>query len=371
MKDVPTNKKTRKPTQKKEFSLDDYKKNSGLDSVPDKDLRWIEVSSAMQQATGLPGFPVGYVGLVRGFTNTGKSTALCEAIISAQKMGILPIIIDTENNIGKERLSRMGFDWNGPHILLNNDNVLEIGNAHSKGDNKRKEASIEDLAATINYFLDEQSSGALPVEILFAIDSLGTLDCIRTINAQEKNTENNNMWNAGAFEKTFKYLLNNTIPSSRKKNREYTNTIIGVQKIWIDTLGQGVVKHKGGETFFYGSRLIYHYGGIAAHGTKKVTAVSKGNQIAYGIETKVYVAKNQIDGLHGGVSKEGDIISTPHGFFLKEGLDEYKKQHLSYFREVLDGDIEAEEIKDVYMEIKPNENFEMGGQINENIEEDI
>ncbi len=363
MSEVPTNKKTRKPTQKKVFSLDNYKKKSGLESIPDKELRWIKTSEAMELATGLPGFPMGYVSLVRGFTNTGKSTALCEGLVRAQKTGILPIIIDTENNIGRDRLSRMGFDWDGPHIIINNDDLLRL--VGKKQDPKRKEASIEDLAGVINHFLDEQDSGELPVDLLFGIDSLGTLDCIRTINAQEKNTENNNMWNAGAFEKTFKYLLNNTIPSSRKENREFTNTIIGVQKIWIDVMGQGVVKHKGGETFFYGSRLIYHYGGIAAHGTRKVIGERDGKKIAYGIETKVVVAKNQIDGIYGGVSKEGEIISTPHGFILKEGTGGYKKEHLSYFREILDGDAKPEEIKDEYAEIKVNENIEIGGVVNE------
>ncbi len=364
MTEVPANKKLRKPTQKKEFSLDDYKKKIGINDAPDKPIKWIELSKSMENATGLPGFPMGYVSLVRGFSNTGKSTALCEAVVTAQKMGVLPIIIDTENNLGKDRLSKMGFDWDGPHILVNNDYLLE--EYGKKQDPKRKEAAIEDLAACIHYFLDEQDSGNLPFDLLFAIDSLGTLDCIRTINAQEKNTNDNNMWNAGAFEKTFKYLLNNTIPSSRKSTKPYTNTIIGVQKIWINSLGQGVVKHKGGETFYYGSRLIYHFGGIAAHGTKKVVATSKGNQIAYGIDTKVNVAKNQIDEKRGGVSKEGEIISVPHGFVHKSTLDEYKKEYLDYFREMLEGDdINPEDIKDMYVEIKTNENLEIGGPINE------
>ena len=356
--EIPMNKK-RNPTPKKEFSLDNYKKKIGLEDFPDKETSWIEISKSMENATGLPGFPVGYVSLVRGFTNSGKSTALCEAIVSAQKMGILPIIIDTENNLGKDRLSRMGFDWDGPHILINNNFLLE--EFGKKQDPKRKEAAIEDLAACIHYFLDEQDSGDLPMDLLFAIDSLGTLDCIRTINAQEKNTENNNMWNAGAFEKTFKYLLNNTIPSSRKTNKPHTNTIIGVQKIWIDSMGQGVVKHKGGETFFYGSRLIYHFGGIAAHGTRKVLATRGGDSIAYGIETKVNVAKNQVDDRRGGISKEGEIISTPHGFIHKQELDDYKKKYLNYFREILDPNIKPEDIKDKYVEIEENENLEIGG----------
>jgi hypothetical protein len=359
--ETPINKKTRNPTVKKTFSLDDYKKKEGIADVPDKPLVWFPTSKSMQRATGLPGVAKGYVNLFRGFTNTGKSTALCEALVAAQQMGVLPIIIDTENNLGRQRLAKMGFDWDsGFYIDVDNDFLLEKFGKDPNNKRRVNQASIEDMADCINFYLDEQDAGNLPYDIIFAIDSLGTLDCLATINAKEKNTNDNNMWNAGAFEKTFKYLLNNTIPSSRKQNKQYTNTIMGVQKIWIDTLGQGVVKHKGGETFYYGSRLIYHFGGIASHGTKKVTATAKKREVAYGIETKVSVAKNQVDGPLGGVSFEGEIISTPHGFILKDDVDQYKKDNLSFFRDALGTDVTAEELQDNYVEIKANESFDLG-----------
>ena len=355
---IPVNKNVRKPTAKKNFSLDNFKKRIGGEDVPDKPLRWIHASSALQESTGLPGFPMGYVSLARGFTNTGKSTAICEGIINAQQMGILPIIIDTENNLGHDRLKKMGFNWDGDYILVDNEFLLE--NFGKKQDKNRKEASIEDMAIAMNFFLDEQADGKLPYDLLFAIDSLGTLDCIKTINALEKNTTDNNMWNAGAFEKAFKYMLNNTIPNSRKENKEFTNTVIGVQKIWIDNMGMGVVKHKGGETFYYGSRLIYHFGGVAAHSTRKVSATSKKRDIAYGIETTVNVAKNQIDGPLGGVSFEGKIISTPHGFILPEGIEDYKKEHLLYFRNALGTDVTIDDIKeDKYTVLTEGETFEL------------
>lgn len=356
MSDIPDNK--RKPTLKKTFSLSDYKKSNGFEDVPDKPLEWILASKSLQSATGLPGFPKGYASLARGFSNTGKSTALCEALVSAQKMGILPIIIDTENNLGRERLAKMGFDWDNDFFIeIDNETLLEKWG--KKQDKNRTEASIEDMAECIKYYLDEQKSGRLPFDLLFGIDSIGTLDCIKTINAQEKNSNDNNMWNAGAFEKAFKYLLNNTIPNSRKSNKEFTNTVIGVQKIWIDNMGNGVVKHKGGETFFYGSRLIYHFGGVAAHSTRKVTATSKKREVSYGIETKVSVAKNQVDGPLGGVSFEGEIISTPHGFILKDDVDVYKKENLLFFREALGSDINLEDIEDRYDVIKSTEGVEL------------
>jgi len=357
---VPQNQKTRKPTAKKNFSLDNYKKKKGSEDVPQKPLKWLKLSKALQKATGLPGFPMGYVSLARGFTNTGKSTAVSEAAVAAQQLGIaqkeaggnevLPILINTEGNTSEKRLLMMGFDMALPHIFIDNEYILD--NFGKKQDAKRNEAAIEDLAMCIKDYLIDQANGELPYDLVFLIDSIGTLDCIKTINAHEKNTSDNNMWNAGAYEKAFKYLLNSTIPSSRKEGKPYTNTFIAVQKIWIDNMGAGVVRHKGGEAIFYGSRLVYHFGGVAAHSTKVVNAQSKNRSVAYGIDTHVKVNKNHVDGDLGGISLEGEIMSMPHGFIFKEDLDAYKKDHILYFRNILGDEINPEDIKDKFVKNK-------------------
>ena len=227
---VPSN-AVRKPTPKKKFSLDNFKKKIGAEKVPSKPLVWIPIDDALQEATGMPGVPKGYVTLFRGYSNTGKSTALMRSIANAQKMGVLPVIIDTENNIdeGNERLANMGFDWNGDYILINNNYLLTNFGKHQN--KERKEASIEDMAKCIYYLIDQQDAGHLPVDLFFAIDSIGTLNCIATIDAAVKETAQNNMWNAGAYEKTFMSILNNTIPNSRRVDSQYTNTIGAVQKI--------------------------------------------------------------------------------------------------------------------------------------------
>lgn len=328
--DVPTN-AVRKPTAKKKFSLDDFKKKVGAVDVKSKELIWIPIDPALQETTGMPGAPRGYVTEFRGYSNTGKSTALMKSIVNAQKMGDLPIIIDTENNIdiGNERLTLMGFDWEGDYILVNNKYLLD--NFGKVQDKNRKEASIEDMAKAMFYFVDQQDAGLLPYNLFFAIDSIGTLNCIKTINALEKDTSDNNMWNAGAYEKSFMSFLNNTIPNSRRVDNPYTNTVVAVQKIWYDSMNK-VVKHKGGETFFFGARLIYHFGGIITHGTARVVATSKKRELNYGFENKVNVAKNHIDGEWGGISLQGKIISTPHGFVYPDKIDEYKKKYILYFR---------------------------------------
>lgn len=336
----------RKPTAKKTFSLDNFKKKIGAQDVPSKPLIWIPIDDGLKEATGMPGIPRGYVTLFRGYSNTGKSTAIMRGIVNAQKMGDLPIIIDTENNIdiGNKRLTLMGFNWDEPYILVNNKFILE--NFGKVQDKTRNEASIEDLAKAMYYFLDQQACAELPFNLFFAIDSIGTLNCIKTINALEKNDSDNNMWNAGAYEKAFLSMLNNTIPNSRKIDSPYTNTIACVQKVWYDSMNK-VIKHKGGETFFSGSRLIYHFGGILTHGTARETATSKGRDLNFGFSNKVNIGKNHIDGEWGGISLEGKIMSTPHGFVYgdKASIDEYKKTNILYFRNRFeDANINADDI---------------------------
>lgn len=352
----------RKPTAKKSFSLDDFKKKIGAVPVASKPLQWIPIDDGLKQATGMPGVPMGYVTLFRGYTNTGKSTALMRSIVNAQRMGQFPIIIDTENNIDEhnERLTMMGFDWKGDYLLVNNAYLLKNYAYHQ--DKNRKEASIEDMAKAIYDFRDMQINGSLPRDVYVAIDSIGTLNCIKTINALEKDDSDNNMWNAGAYEKAFMSLLNNMIPNTRRIDSEYTMTLGAVQKIWYDSMNK-VVKHKGGETFYFGARMIYHFGGIITHGTRRITATSKGRDLNYGFENKVNIAKNHVDGEWGGISLEGKIISTPHGFIYgdKENENAYKKEHILYFRNKFEDDsLTADDIdfKSKAMDADGNVSFE-------------
>ena len=69
------------------FSLDKFKKNKGFSntSVKFKTQDWIPVSKAFQDITSLPGIPTGHITLLRGHSDTGKTTLLLEAAVNAQK----------------------------------------------------------------------------------------------------------------------------------------------------------------------------------------------------------------------------------------------------------------------------------------------
>ena len=92
---------------KSNFNLESFKNKKGLGgNVKFKPQKWIPLSSAFQEVTSVPGIPMGHVCLLRGHSDTGKTTALIEAAVSGQKAGVLPVFIITE------------MKWNWEHAML-------------------------------------------------------------------------------------------------------------------------------------------------------------------------------------------------------------------------------------------------------------
>ena len=95
---------------KANFNLEKFKEKKLLTgNVKFKEQKWIPFSKALQDSVSIPGAPMGHITLLRGHSNTGKTTALLELAINAQKMGILPVFIITEMKWSWEHAKQMGF----------------------------------------------------------------------------------------------------------------------------------------------------------------------------------------------------------------------------------------------------------------------
>ena len=93
------------------FNLDAFKTKKGLKSnIKFKDQDWIPISSAFQEVTSIPGIPMGHIVLLRGHSDTGKTTALLEAAVSAQKRDIMPVFIITEMKWSWDHAKMMGLE---------------------------------------------------------------------------------------------------------------------------------------------------------------------------------------------------------------------------------------------------------------------
>ena len=334
---------------KSKFDLSSFKEKKGLkQNVKFKDQEWIPLSSAFQDVTSIPGIPTGHIVLLRGHSDTGKTTALLESAVSAQKRGILPVFIITEMKWNWEHAKQMG---------LQVDEVVdketgEVVNYEGEFIYADRETihSIEDVAKFILDLMDEQKRGNLPYDLLFLWDSIGSVPCEMSI----KSNKNNNVWNAGAMSTQFGNSVNQRITLSRKESSEYTNTLVCINKVWTakaeSPMGKPKLMNKGGFAMWFDSTFVVTFGNISNAGTSKIKAIKDGKQVEFAKRVNLQIDKNHING----VTTRGKIVMTPHGFINDDDkeLKAYKDQNAKAWKDILGGtDFQIVEEEQAYNDI--------------------
>jgi len=260
------------------FDLGAFKDKKGLrQNVKFKDQEWIPLSSAFQDVTSIPGIPMGHIVLLRGHSDTGKTTALLEAAVSAQKRNILPVFIITEMKWSWDHAKMMGMDVKE----VVDKTTGEITNYEGNFIYVDRETinSIEDVAGFILDLMDEQKKGNLPYDLLFLWDSIGSVPCEMSI----KSNKNNNEWNAGAMSTQFGNSVNQRITLSRKESSPYTNTLVCINKVWTlkaeSPMGQPKLMNKGGYAMWFDSTFVVTFGNVMSAGTSKIKAIKDGKKV--------------------------------------------------------------------------------------------
>jgi len=340
----------------KTFDLSAFKKSKFLDqSVKFKPQRWIQLSKAFQDVISLPGIPMGHITLLRGHSDTGKTTAMLEAAVAAQKMGVLPVFIVTEMKWNWEHAQQMGFEME-PVIDEATGEIIDYKGFFLYVD-RGSLNTIEDVAAFIADLLSEQAQGKLPFNLLFLWDSVGSIPCRLSV----ESNKNNNEWNAGAMSQQFGNFINQKIILSRKENQPYTNTFVAVNKVWVakpnSPMEQPKMKNKGGDTMFFDSSLVVTFGNITNSGTSKIKATKDGKDVEFAKRTKISVDKNHVTG----VQTKGTTVITVHGFIEddKKAIDAYKKEHSKEWLAILGTDsfdiVEEDEMQENVTDIPLDE----------------
>lgn len=376
----------KQPLKKKEvksFNVKDFKSNflgTKASKTADKELEWLIMPQAFQEAVKLPGIPMGRTTMVRGWSDTGKSTLKNLAIAAAMRQNVLPVIFETEGNFDFQYAKDCGMDiepvygelydeetgdviidektgkpktgivdWEGNYILFTPTKMCEFcgkmdystGKEVSK---QRKVAVIEDIGYIINTLLDQQDDGELPMPLLFIWDSVGSIQSWKSYTSKV----GNNMFDAGAINTVFKPIFAR-IASSKEVGTPYTNTMFVVNKIWKDNAnsvgGAVAIANSGGEAFQYGIRLQIHVGGVAKAGTKKLKATFKGEEYQYGTVTKIAVFKNQLPTPYN-ITYSGTMCCVHNGIISEDELDNYKKTEIpaiiSRIQDLLEGKYSGE-----------------------------
>ena len=319
---------------KKGFDLNKFKEKKMLNSsVKFKQQQWIPLSPAFQSVTSVPGIPTGHIVLLRGHSDTGKTTALIEAAVNAQKAGILPVFIVTEMKWNWEHAKQMGLEFDEiadpetGEIINYEGNFIYIDRENLN--------SIEDVAGFILDLMDEQKKGNLPYDLCFFWDSIGSIPCEMSI----KSNKNNNEWNAGAMSTQFSNSVNQKVVMSRKESSPYTNTLVCVNKVWAAKaempMGKPKMMNKGGFAMWYDATFVVTFGNIANAGTNKIKAVKDGKQVEFAKRTNLQIDKNHING----ITTRGKIIMTPHGFIEddEKALKSYKSDQVEEWSKILGG----------------------------------
>ena len=316
------------------FNLDAFKEKKGLkQNIKFKDQEWIPLSQAFQDVTSIPGIPMGHIVLLRGHSDTGKTTAMIEAAVSAQKRKILPVFIITEMKWNWEHATQMGMDVKE----VKDPETGEVLNYEGNFIYVDRESinSIEDVAGFILDLIDEQKKGNLPYDLLFLWDSIGSVPCEMSL----KSNKNNNEWNAGAMSTQFGNNVNQKITLSRKESSTFTNTLVCINKVWTlkaeSPMGKPKLMNKGGYAMWFDSTFVVTFGNIMSAGTSKIKAIKDGKQVEFAKRVNIQIDKNHING----VTTRGKIVMTPHGFINDNDreLKAYKEDRKEEWKQILGG----------------------------------
>jgi len=325
------------------FDLNRFKKGKRLNnaSVKFKEQGWIPLSKAFQDITSMPGIPHGHITLLRGHSDTGKTTALLEAAVSAQKMGILPVFIVTEMKWSWEHAREMGLQFD--EVVDENTGEIYDYDGFFIYTDRAQMNTIEDVAVFMADLMDEQAKGNLPYDMCFFWDSIGSVPCELSV----RSNKNNNEWNAGAMSTQFGNNLNQKILLSRKEGMPYTNSLVAINKVWTmkpeSPMGMPKLQNKGGMAMWYDATLVVTFGNITNSGTSKIKAIKDGLQVEFAKRGNIQIEKNHING----IQSRGKIVMTPHGFIAddKKEIDRYKNDHKDRWLNLL-GSVDFDLIED-------------------------
>lgn len=304
--------------KKTDFSSIKKKFSKEAEYKPD---RFFDLGDAFLGATGIPGPAMGHLNMLLGHSDTGKTTALVKTAVDAQKKGILPVFIITEQKWSWEHAELMGFNKEDDFYLFNSD--FEY---------------IEQITEYINDILDAQEKGEIPHDILFLWDSVGSVPCKMTYEGK-----GGKQHNASVLADKIGMGLNQRISGSRRSDKTYTNTLVIVNQPWVELpdnpFGQPKIKAKGGEAIWLNSSLVFLFGNQKGAGTTAISITKDKRKVKIASRTKISIKKNHINGLG---YEDGRILVTPHGFMHgkddseeKKSIEEFKKEHGDYISKML------------------------------------
>lgn len=296
-----------------------------------KPTSFIPMGQAFQDLTMFPGFPQGHVHMVYGNSDVGKTTMLLELAKYAQSIGVLPVFIITEKKWSWARCEQMGIDRN---FCIYNDDF----------------SFIEEACDFIIGLLKDQAEGRLQSDIIFLWDSVGATPSKAEWEAYEehekivakaieegkdikelKKPSVAMMVTAKVLREQIERKIQHMITATRNVSFPYYSTLFIVNHGYVspNPMGPASLVPYGGGGIKLACTFVFRQGKVSGSATKK-TNTTGGKDFTWGLQVPLVFEKNHLNGL----SAQGDVIVTPHGYITasKESEAEYVKAHKSEWK---------------------------------------
>lgn len=301
------------------YLADGQKETPAIEYKPQE---YIIMPKPFQEATGLPGYPVGLSSFQYGLSDGGKSALLLAAVAAAQKQGHLVYLIITENKMDRSRLVRAGINLAG--IVIKED--LKY---------------LEDVYDFISMKIHEMKEGSLPVNVLFAWDSVTATPSRESLEITKegkiiKKFTNQKNANVIGF---YNPIIAKLIAETREASCEGTASLIMVTQAYKAMPefpgAPSLIVPNGGEKIYFPISL-----GLEIKEGRRLKAVLNGKNIEHSLITKIKVKKNHLNALN----CEGEVVFMGTEMLAndKKVLDAYKDSHKEEWNKLLEEAVQEE-----------------------------
>lgn len=254
---------------------------TGADIItPSKPEDFVVLDPWWKEATGVLGLPFGYVFMIAGNTDSGKTSFAIEAIKAAQAQGVHVILVDTEKKTTGTRLTVRGVD--PEQIALIRPDYLED--------------AYDGIDKYLEYIKDADPDG----RILVVFDSLGN-----TPARAEADTDVDDSLQMGLAAKVNKRGFRRLVP---KLNRDKIHILV-INQTYAN-MGSPGRTNSGGNAVDFFSALTFQTSRF-----KWLEKTVKGEQVRYGARVQWTAYKNHLIG-DTSLQKKIQIDCTSEGMKL-------------------------------------------------------
>ena len=253
-------------------------------TTPTEDSDFVVMPQWFQNMSGTKGLPFGYVVMIAGNTDSGKTSFTIEAMKCAQEQGVNVILVDTEKKTTSRRLTQWGVDP---------DRVARVQPEYL-------EQAYDGIDQWINYIKDADPDS----KILVIFDSVGNTPSMKEVENDVDDT-----LQLGLAAKTNKRGMRRLVPKLKQDNI----AMLLINQTYDNIASPGKT-NAGGKAMDFFSCLTYQ---TARKGWLEKTV--KGEKKRIGAKVRWTLYKNHLIDVDGrDVQKVQDIDITSEGMKLVE-----------------------------------------------------